>query len=51
MLNNRILHRYGHSAASLAINPNCIEVVMFGGRSSEEGPLLQQTAVLRFGEA
>ena len=47
----KLMQRYAHSAATLTITPQCIEVVLFGGQQSEElsAPAIADT-VLRFGK-
>ena len=51
MSNNKLVQRYGHSAASFTISPECMEVVLFGGKKELLGSLIADTAVLRFGKA
>ena len=51
MSNEELLQRNGHSAASFTITPECMEVVLFGGRKAVPGSLIADTAVLRFGKA
>ena len=50
--NKKLVQRYGHSAAVLTISPQCIEVVLFGGKQSRSllAPHIADTAVLRFGK-
>ena len=49
--NKELVQRWGHSAASFTISPECMEVVLFGGRKTGTGSLIADTAVLRFGKA
>ena len=49
MSNENILQRHGHSAAPLAISPECVEVVLFGGQKMG-GSLITDTTALRFGK-
>ena len=49
MSNKNILQRYGHSSAPLAISPECVEVVLFGGRQELGGSSIADTTALRFG--
>ena len=51
MSNKELVKRIGHSAASFTISPECMEVVLFGGRKIVRGSLIADTAVLRFGKA
>ena len=48
MYNEKLMERYGHSAAPFTISPECIEVVLFGG--VEEYLYISDTTVLRFGK-
>ena len=50
MSNKNILQRYGHSAAPLAISPECVEVVLFGGQQEVGGSFIADTTALRFGK-
>ena len=50
MSNKMLVQRWGHSAASFTISPECMEVVLFGGRKTVSGSLIADTAVLRFGK-
>ena len=50
MSNKKLLQRYGHSAASFTISPECMEVVLFGGKKTIVSSLIADTAVLRFGK-
>ena len=49
--NKELVQRFGHSAASLTISPECMEVVLFGGQKIVRGSNIADTAVLRFGKA
>ena len=51
MSNKELVQRWSHSAASFTISPECMEVVLFGGRKELLGSLITDTAVLRFGKA
>ena len=46
--NEKLVQRFDHSAAPLAISPECVEVVFFGGQ--QESSLIADTTALRFGE-
>ena len=50
MSNKNILQRRGHSAATLAISPECVEVVLFGGQQEWLGSFIADTTALRFGK-
>ena len=50
MSSKNVLQRYGHSAAPLAISPECVEVVFFGGQQKVLGSLFADTTALRFGK-
>ena len=49
MSNKELVKRGGHSAASFTISPECMEVVLFGGKKTSVS-LIADTAVLRFGK-
>ena len=46
-----MLRRYGHGAAALSVSSECVEVILFGGRSVFRGTVSANTAVLRFGRS
>ena len=46
-----LLQRYSHGAAALSVSSECVEVILFGGRSTFFGDDLLNTAVLRFGRS
>ena len=50
MSNKELVKRWCHSAASFAISPECMEVVLFGGKKTIVNSLIAETAVLRFGK-
>ena len=50
MSNKNILQRLGHSAAPLAISPECVEVVLFGGQQELGESFIADTTALRFGK-
>ena len=50
MSNRELVQRYCHSAASFTISPECMEMVLIGGRKTVSTSLIVDTAVLRFGE-
>ena len=49
-MSNTTVQRWGHSAASFTISPECMEVVLFGGCKTMSVSLIADTAVLRFGK-
>ena len=49
MSNKNILQRLGHSAAPLAISPECVEVVLFSGQKMG-GSFIADSTALRFGK-
>ena len=50
MSNTKLVQRDGLLAAPLAITPECIEVVLFGGEQEFMGSNIADTTALRFGE-
>ena len=48
--NKKLVQRYDHSAAPLDISPECLEVILFGGRLEIRGISIADTVALRFGE-
>ena len=46
-----MLKRWGHGAAALSVSSECVEVILFGGRSKIGGTNLANTAILRFGRS
>ena len=49
--NKDMLKRMCHGAAALSVSSECVEVILFGGRSKMVGNDLANTAVLRFGRS
>ena len=45
----KLLQRDGHGAATLTVNSDCVEVILFGGHD-ECDSLMADTTILRFGE-
>ena len=45
----KLIQRYGHDAAAVTVNPDCVEVILFGGED-KNGSLMADTVVVRFGE-
>ena len=46
-----MLERYCHGAAALSVCSECVEVILFGGRSDHLENVVANTAVLRFGRS
>ena len=46
-----MLKRMCHGATALSVSSECVEVILFGGRSKMAGTDLANTAVLRFGRS
>ena len=49
MPENYQIQRWGHGAAALTVNSDCVEVILFGGRDKHRD-LIPGTTILRFGE-
>ena len=45
----KLLERWGHGAAAVTVNCDCVEVILFGGRN-KGGSGIADTVVVRFGE-
>ena len=45
----KLIQRRGHGAATLTVNSDCVEVILFGGRDKNDS-LMADTTTLRFGE-
>ena len=45
----KLIQRWSHGAATLTVNSDCVEVILFGGRN-KNGTLMADTTILRFGE-
>ena len=45
----KLIQRRRHGAATLTINSDCVEVILFGGRDKYYS-LMANTTILRFGE-
>ena len=48
--NKKLIQRYGHGAAAVTVNSDCVEVILFGGKKEIIGSLIADTVVLRFGK-
>ena len=44
-----LIQRWGHGAAALTGNSDCVEVILFGGYDKNYS-LIADTTILRFGE-
>ena len=51
MSNKKLVQRHSHGAAPLTINPECVEVVLFGGNQEMMESLISDTTALRFGKS
>ena len=49
MKDKELLQRYGHGAAAVTVNSDCVEVILFGGFNKNHSPI-DDTVVVRFGE-
>ena len=46
----KLLQRYGHGAAAVTVNSDCVEVMLFGGIDKNISNLAN-TVMVRFGES
>ena len=46
----KLLRKFGHGAAAVTVNSDCVEVIFFGGYK-KKGSLIADTVVVRFGES
>ena len=46
----KLIQRFGHGAAAVTVNSDCVEVIMFGGERKYERLLTVDPVVLRFGK-
>ena len=44
----KLIQRYGHGAAAVNVNSDCVEVILFGGY--KDGSHMADTVAVRFGE-
>ena len=44
-----LIQRWGHGAATVTVNSDCVEVILFGGWDKKR-LLVADTVVVRFGE-
>ena len=47
--NKELLQRWGHGAAAVTVNSDCVEVILFGG-VNKNNSRIAYTVVVRFGE-
>ena len=45
----KLIQRWGHSAAAVTVNSDCVEVVLFGGFNKDLS-VMADTVVVRLGE-
>ena len=45
-----LIQRWGHGAAAVTVNSDCVEVILFGGQKKLLGSLLADPVVLTFGK-
>ena len=45
-----LIRRYGHGAAAVTVNSDCVEVIVLGGRKNLRLLVIADTMVLRFGK-
>ena len=45
----KLIQRLGHGVATLTVNSDCVEVILFGGYDKNYS-LMANTTILRFGE-
>ena len=45
----KLIQRQSHGAATLTVNSDCVEVILFGGLDKNYSPMAN-TTILRFGE-
>ena len=46
---NKLIKRWNHDAATLTVNSDCVEVILFGG-CNKKNSFMADTTILRFGE-
>ena len=46
----KLIRRYGHGAAAVTVNSDCVEVIVFGGRNKLGLPVIADPVVLTFGK-
>ena len=45
----KLFQRWGHCAAAVTLNSDCVEVILFGGQKELGGSNIADPVVLRFG--
>ena len=46
----KLIQRFGHGAAAVTVNSDCVEVILFGGCDKKSSSLKADTVVVRLGE-
>ena len=46
----KLIQRYGHGAAAVTVNSDCVEVIVFGGWKNLAVSIIADPVVLRFGK-
>ena len=46
----KLIQRYGHGAAAVTVNSDCVEVILFGGWKEQRGSPIADPVVVRFGK-
>ena len=46
----KLIQRWGHRAAAVTVNSDCVEVIVFGGQKKYGGSPTIDPVVLRFGK-
>ena len=47
---NELIQRFGHGAAAVTVNSDCVEVILYGGNKELGGSFIANAVVLRFGK-
>ena len=46
----KLIQRFGHGAAAVTVNSECVEVILFGGHKKLGSSPIADTVILRFGK-
>ena len=46
----KLIQRYGHGAAAVTVNSDCVQVILFGGCKELGGSPIADPVILRFGK-
>ena len=46
----KLIQRYGHGAAAVTVNSDCVEMIVFGGLKKPKGSFISDPVVLTFGK-